>query len=177
MPTRPGAPLRLGLAAAALLLLTAPTALAADRDVDIRDFAFAPRTVEIRVGDTVTWTNRDAVGHTATARNGSWDTGALDEGQSGSVRFTVAGTYRYVCTPHPDMTGTVVVRAATGGVRPPNTDTEAEVRGDHRPGLVALAAMLGGIAFLVARRRFDRIAPGTPGAAAASDGTSGPATR
>ena len=125
----------------------------------------------------MTWTNRDAVGHTATARNGSWDTGALDEGQSGSVRFTVAGTYRYVCTPHPDMTGTVVVRAATGGVRPPNTDTEAEVRGDQGLGLVALAAMLGGIAFLVARRRFDRIAPGTPGAAAASDGTSGPATR
>ncbi len=159
MPTRPGAPLRLGLSVAALLLLTAPATLAADRDVAIRDFAFAPATVEVRVGDTVTWTNQDTVAHTATARNGSWDTGSLEDGRSGSVRFTVAGTYRYVCTPHPDMTGTVVVRAASGGVRPPDTDTAPETTGDQTPGFLAIAVMLGAIASLVARRRFGRTAP------------------
>ena len=67
-----------GAAIVALALgLAVPTVLAATRGVDIRDFAFSPRTVEIRVGDTVTWTNRDTVAHTATAQNGSFDTGLL----------------------------------------------------------------------------------------------------
>src|SRR5688572_6350272 len=109
MPTRRRAPVRIGLAAAALLVLVSglavPAVLAATRAVDIRGFTFSPRTVEIRVGDTVTWTNRDGVAHTATAQNGSFDTGLLEEGESGSVRFRSAGTYRYVCTPHPQMTG------------------------------------------------------------------------
>lgn len=156
MPTR-HAPIRIGLAGAAILVLAfglaVPTVLAATRGIDIRDFAFSPRTVEIRVGDTVRWTNRDSVAHTATARNGSFDTGLLSEGESGSVRFTAAGTYRYVCTPHPDMTGTVVVRAA-GTVVPPNTTTStvtdafdataasAEIR-------LGLLAAVGGVVFFL----------------------------
>ena len=142
-----------------VLGLAVPTVLAADRGVAIQDFAFAPRTAEIRVGDSVTWTNRDAVEHTATARNGSFDTGLLGQGQSRSVRFSVAGTYRYVCTPHPTMTGTVVVRAASGGVQPPNTDTAAVVAADTGPSggspLPGLAA-LGGLAYLVASRAIRR---------------------
>jgi plastocyanin len=139
----------MGLAGAAILLLAfglaVPAVLAATRGVDIRDFAFSPRTVEIRVGDTVRWTNRDSVAHTATARNGSFDTGLLADGESGSVRFTTAGTYRYVCTPHPDMTGTVVVRAA-GTLVPPNTTTVADpsepASTDGRLGLVAAFGLL-----------------------------------
>src|SRR5687768_16047374 len=126
MPTRPRASLRRGLLGSAVVALAlgvaVPTAIAATRGVDIRDFAFSPPTIEIRVGDTVRWTNRDTVAHTATAQNGSFDTGLLAEGESGSIRFTAAGTYRYVCTPHPNMTGTVVVRAAATVV-PPNTTT------------------------------------------------------
>jgi plastocyanin len=148
MPTR-RAPIRLGLAGAAILVLAfglaVPAVFAATRGVDIRDFAFSPRTVEIRVGDTVRWTNRDSVAHAATARNGSFDTGLLAEGESGSVRFMAAGTYRYVCTPHPDMTGTVVVRAA-GAVVPPNTTTVADpsepASPDARLGLLAAFGML-----------------------------------
>jgi plastocyanin len=160
MPTRPRASLRRGLLATAVVALAlglaAPTVLAATRGVDIRDFAFSPRTVEIRVGDTVRWTNRDSVAHTATAQNGSFDTGMLAEGESGSIRFTAAGTYRYVCTPHPDMTGTVVVRAATTVV-PPNTAT-VEAAGSA-PGAatttearVGLLAALGGVAFVLVER-------------------------
>lgn len=148
----------MGLAGAAILLLAfglaVPAVLAATRGVDIRDFAFSPRTVEVRVGDTVRWTNRDSVAHTATARNGSFDTGLLAEGESGSVRFTAAGTYRYVCTPHPDMTGTVVVRAA-GTVVPPNTTTStvtdvSDATAASAETRVALLAAVGGVAFLVA---------------------------
>ncbi len=124
--------------------LAVPTVLAASRGVAIRDFAFSPRTVEIRVGDTVTWTNRDSVAHTATARNGSFDTGTLADGESGSVRFTSAGRYRFLCTPHPQMTGTVVVRAARTGVVPPDTSTAVAVgSGTTDSRLLLLAAVAG----------------------------------
>ena len=158
MPTRPRAPLRLGLAAALVALvfgLAVPTVLAATRGVAIPDFAFSPRTIEIRVGDTVRWTNRDSVAHSATAQNGSFDTGLLSDGESGSVRFTAAGTYRYICTPHPDMTGTVVVRSAGSGIVPPNTAT---ISADDAPPAPAddltlgLLAAIGGAAFLLAQR-------------------------
>lgn len=139
-------------------MIAVPAVLAATRGVAIRDFAFSPRTVEIRVGDTVTWTNRDSVAHTATAQNGSFDTGSLGEGESGSVRFTAAGTYRYVCTPHPEMTGTVVVRPA-GTVAPPNTATatmaDPGATADDDPPFGLLAA-LGGMAFMLAERALRR---------------------
>ncbi len=140
-----------GAAIVALALsLAVPAALAASRGVAIRDFAFAPRSVEIRVGDTITWTNRDSVAHTATAQNGSFDTGLLAEGESGSVRFTAAGRYRYLCTPHPEMTGTVVVRSA-GTVAPPNTATEdiAVSSGAETGSADVLLALLAGIAGFV----------------------------
>jgi plastocyanin len=163
MPTRRRAPFRVLAGAAILLLafgLAVPAVLAATRGVDIRDFAFSPRTIEIRVGDTIRWTNRDSVAHTATARNGSFDTGLLADGESGSVRFTTAGTYRYVCTPHPDMTGTVVVRAA-GTVAPPNTSTEAiapsaGAGSGTADALLALVAGIAGLAFLLPERLLRR---------------------
>jgi plastocyanin len=150
---------RIAIAFVAVLALAAPTVLAASRAVSIRDFAFSPKTVEIRVGDRVTWTNRDAVEHTATARNGSFDTGLLGDGESRSIRFNVAGTYRYVCTPHPSMTGTVVVRAAAGGLQPPNTDTVAVVdlgTDASDTGPLGELAILGLIAGLLTLRAFRR---------------------
>jgi plastocyanin len=166
MPTQRRAPHRIGLTLTATLVLAlllvlalaVPAVLAADRDVAIRDFAFAPQTVEVRVGDSVTWTNRDSVAHTATARNGSFDTGLLEEGESGTIRFNSAGTYRYVCTPHPDMTGTVVVRAAAGVV-PPNTATAAIADAGGAAatdGRLELLAAIGGLAFLLADRAYRR---------------------
>jgi LPXTG-motif cell wall-anchored protein len=95
--------------------------------VTIRDYAFSPRTVTVQPGDTVTWTNRDGVRHSATAEDGSFDTGLLGNGQSGEHTFREAGSYEYVCTPHPNMQGTVVVEgASTGG----EADSDADRGGD-----------------------------------------------
>lgn len=77
--------------------------------VEIKDFAFAPKTVTVKVGDTVTWENKDSVAHTATADDKSFDTGMLAQGKKGSVTFDKAGTYTYHCTPHPNMKGTIIV--------------------------------------------------------------------
>jgi LPXTG-motif cell wall-anchored protein len=90
---------------------------AADTSVTIRDFAFAPSSVTIDVGDTVTWTNDDPVGHSATADDGDFDTGVF-EGGSRSETFEEAGTFTYFCTPHPNMRGTITVRAASSGAEP-----------------------------------------------------------
>ena len=93
----------------------APVNAAATRSVTISDFEFTPATVNVSVGDTVTWTNRGPTAHTATANGGSFDSGNLNRGQSFSRRFTAAGTFSYFCRPHPFMTGRVVVSASGGG--------------------------------------------------------------
>lgn len=81
--------------------------------VSIVDFAFDPAAVEIPVGATVTWTNTGAATHTATASDGTFDSGQLAPGATFSHTFTAAGTFPYVCQIHPQMTGTVsVVEAA-----------------------------------------------------------------
>jgi plastocyanin len=81
--------------------------------VTIKNFAFSPGSVSVHVGDTITWTNQDDAPHTATAKNGSFDTGILQKGKSGSHTFTSAGTIAYICSVHPNMHGTVVVAAAS----------------------------------------------------------------
>jgi LPXTG-motif cell wall-anchored protein len=89
---------------------------AADTGVTISDFEFAPPSVTIDAGDTITWTNDGPTPHSATADDGSFDTGIFNAGQSRSHTFDEAGTFAYFCTPHPNMRGTITVRAAgTGG--------------------------------------------------------------
>jgi LPXTG-motif cell wall-anchored protein len=87
--------------------------------VTIVDFSFGPATITINQGDTVTWVNDGPTPHSATASDGSFDTGVFPAGQSRSHTFNSAGTFAYICTPHPNMRGTVVVQAAqTGGDTP-----------------------------------------------------------
>lgn len=84
-------------------------AMAKETAIEIKNFAFSPTTLMVKVGDTVTWTNQDSAGHSATADDGSFDTGVLSQGESNTVTFTEAGTFAYHCTPHPNIKGTVVV--------------------------------------------------------------------
>jgi LPXTG-motif cell wall-anchored protein len=86
---------------------------AADTSVTVRDFDFAPSSITVDVGDTVTWTNEGPTPHTATADDGSFDTGVFEAGESRSHTFDQAGTFQYFCQPHPQMRGTVTVRAAS----------------------------------------------------------------
>lgn len=78
--------------------------------VNMEGMAFSPQTVTVKVGDTVTWTNKDAAPHNATADDKSWQTTTLAQGESASVTFTTAGTFPYICTIHPNMTATVIVQ-------------------------------------------------------------------
>jgi LPXTG-motif cell wall-anchored protein len=88
---------------------------AASTTVTMQDFAFSPKSITIDVGDSVTWRNTDDVAHSATAEDGSFDTGTFGKGKSRSATFDTAGTFQYICTPHPFMKGTIEVNAATRG--------------------------------------------------------------
>ena len=81
-------------------------------EVIIADFTFRPGTLDIIAGQSVTFFNNDAVAHTATAADGSFDTGNIAPGHSATVTFDTPGTYSYGCTYHPVMPpGTIVVTA------------------------------------------------------------------
>jgi plastocyanin len=77
--------------------------------VRIADFAFAPDTRSVKVGDPVKWTNQDGATHTVTADDGAFDSGNLAGGKSFSFTFDKAGSYAYHCNIHQRMTGTVTV--------------------------------------------------------------------
>ena len=77
--------------------------------VEIVEFAYQPEPVVVEVGGKVTWRNEDTAPHTATADDGSFDTGTLERGKQKSETFKEAGTFPYFCEIHPTMHGTVEV--------------------------------------------------------------------
>ena len=83
--------------------------------VTIKDFDFTPSRTDIRVGDTVIWSNSGPSTHTATSASGVWDTGNLKTGESSYFTFTQPGRYAYYCTIHPNMRGTISVSLAATG--------------------------------------------------------------
>jgi plastocyanin len=79
--------------------------------VNIKGMKYDPPVTTINVGDTVEWFNHDKMLHTATADDGSWDTGDIPQNQSRSWTFKTVGDFPYYCTHHPDtMQGKVAVK-------------------------------------------------------------------
>ncbi|MBP3964940.1 cupredoxin domain-containing protein [Paenibacillus lignilyticus] len=79
--------------------------------VEIKEFAFTVSSLTIRPGDTVKFINRDKVKHTATADDGSFDTGLFGLDEEKSVTFDTEGEFSYYCAPHPAMQATIIVSA------------------------------------------------------------------
>lgn len=77
--------------------------------VEIVEFTYQPDPVVVQVGGKVIWQNEDTAPHTATADDGSFDTGTIEKGKTGSETFKEAGTFTYFCEIHPTMHGTVEV--------------------------------------------------------------------
>jgi len=70
---------------------------------------FEPATLEVRRGDAVVWVNRDPFPHTATAA-GAFDSGSIAANRSWRMTARTAGRFDYLCTFHPNMKATLVVR-------------------------------------------------------------------
>ena len=96
-----------------------PPPAAPPGDIRVIDNAFSPQTITIAEGTRLTWSNAGALPHTVT-RNGTFDSGLLMPGDTYSRTFATAGTYNYLCTLHPGMTGTVFVTGAGGTPPPPD---------------------------------------------------------
>src|SRR5215469_13163000 len=101
----------------AMLLLTGSPSVKAsgqpsgpNAEVKIDNFSFAPETIKVSVGTTVTWTNRDDIPHTVVSTDGVFKSKVRDTDEQFSFTFTKAGTYSYFCSVHPKMTGKVVVQ-------------------------------------------------------------------
>ena len=114
----------LALLTIAVALVAAGTSETVVRMTDGR--AFEPKTVNVKVGDTVVWKNVSSMSHTVTDKAGlaitatdaglpvdakEFDSGLISPGKDYSHTFTVVGTYKYFCIPHEGlgMVGTVVV--------------------------------------------------------------------
>lgn len=92
-------------------------------DVNIQNFAFTPQNLNIVVGSTVRWTNRDSAAHTSTSP-GNWDSGNLGTNQTFQRTFTTVGSFTYFCGYHSGMTGTInVVQPGQNTPTPAATST------------------------------------------------------
>jgi len=108
-----------------VILVMVPSASAEDYDVSITDdMKFNPEDLTINVEDTVTWTNNDGMGHTATSTDGpaSFDSGNIAAGATWSFTFTEAGTYNYKCDYHSSMTASITVVESDNGDESNGTD-------------------------------------------------------
>lgn len=148
---------------------------AASGSVQMRDFRFAPSTISVNVGDSVTWVHAGEEPHNAVGD--SFSTPLLDPGETASKSFSSAGTFSYICTVHPQMKGTVkVVGAAqtdegsgSAGTSPGTTGAEdpgsarSETTGPQlaASGLDAWLLALAGVAMVAAGIAIrDRLARG-----------------
>lgn len=95
--------------AAGLLPLAASPARAATHQVSIKSMKFKPATLTIAAGDKVTFVNEDKAPHTATAKDGGFDTGKLTKGQSATLTFGHTGKFAYFCQIHPMMKASITV--------------------------------------------------------------------
>jgi amicyanin len=88
---------------------TAPAPPVAGTAVSITNFAFTPANLTVKVGETVTWTNKDEEPHNVVAGDSSFHSPGMDANATYSFTFTKAGSFDYICGIHPFMHGTVVV--------------------------------------------------------------------
>ena len=87
-----------------------PGTAVATNSVTIKNFAFNPATIRVKPGTRVTWVNRDEDAHTVSFQsNLKVTSNPLQGSQSFSYTFPAAGTYKYICSIHPFMHGTVIV--------------------------------------------------------------------
>lgn len=89
---------------------SAKSGSSASTTVEVKNFAFMPKTLTVRVGTTVTWRFEDSAAHTVDIATGNIVSKPLKSGATYTHTFRQAGTYNYICSIHPYMRGSVVVK-------------------------------------------------------------------
>jgi plastocyanin len=102
--------LNLSIAALGGEMKQADTTTIKQNKIEIKDFAFNPRTLTVKSGEKITWINRDEEPHTVVSVEKQFKkSSALDTDQEFTITAGAPGTYTYFCSVHPKMTGTIVV--------------------------------------------------------------------
>jgi plastocyanin len=83
---------------------------AEDNVIELKNFHFMPVSMSVPAGTTVVWKNLDGEPHTVVSDAGLFRSGGLDQNDSFSFKFEKAGTYRFICSIHPTMVGTITVK-------------------------------------------------------------------
>jgi len=96
--------------AAALLALAPLRAFAGDADIVMKNFDFSPMAITVAHGTTVVWKNLDGEPHTVVGLAGAFRSAALDQNDTFKFKFDKPGVYKFLCSIHPKMTGTITVR-------------------------------------------------------------------
>lgn len=101
-----------GMTMAAMAPAATQTAAAPPDVINIDNFSFGPDALTVAVGTTVTWVNHDDEPHTVVSGDSPtlFKSGPLDVDDKFTFKFEKPGTYKYFCSIHPHMTGTVVVK-------------------------------------------------------------------
>lgn len=76
----------------------------------LKNFHFAPTSMIIVAGTTVTWLNLDSEPHTVVSVDGLFRSGGLDQNDTFTFKFDTPGTYEFLCSIHPQMMGTIIVK-------------------------------------------------------------------
>ena len=98
---------------AMLAAVVNPVLAASDTDanmITLKNFDFIPMKLAVPVGSTVRWKNLDAEPHTVVSDQGLFRSGGLDQNDTFEFKFDRPGTYRFICSIHPTMMGTIVVK-------------------------------------------------------------------
>ncbi len=117
--------------------------------VEMRDFSFAPGAITVRVGASLRFVNTGAAPHTATAVDKSFDSGIVQPGGSFTARFSQPGIFRYICTLHPQMIGSVTVLDASGSA-PTTTEGPTDTTTAGEPGSEDAAVEVVDLAYVPA---------------------------
>jgi plastocyanin len=78
--------------------------------VTIEGMRFQPDVLTVASGDTIMWVNKDLVPHTATSKDGGFDSKEIQAGESWRYTTRTAGDFAYICAFHPTMTATLRVK-------------------------------------------------------------------
>ena len=97
------------IALAAIFMAMVVPARAATIEITMDNLVISPAEISARVGDTITWINKDVFAHTATARSGDFDV-MLPPKKSASFVLKKAGTVEYYCRFHPNMKGNIAIK-------------------------------------------------------------------
>ena len=97
----------------AMIVMLVPLGALSAEDIKntimIDNFTFSPAELNVAVGTTVTWVNRDDIPHSIVEKEKKFRSKAFDTDGTYSFTFTSAGSFDYFCGLHPHMTGKIVV--------------------------------------------------------------------